>query len=115
MQTGEIALQPIQDEELKQTQLTTMKRRATGLLVLAFVVYVVARVMETRWPGFGYLRATAEAAMIGDHPQPQRPDREEPGELRPEQLPLPRHHPHPPALCRGGTEGGGVARPPRAR
>jgi uncharacterized membrane-anchored protein YjiN (DUF445 family) len=65
MQSGEIALQPIQDEQLKQTQLTSMKRRATGLLVAALVVYVVARALETRWPGFGYLRATAEAAMIG--------------------------------------------------
>src|SRR4028118_596122 len=65
MQTGEIALQPIQDEEQKQAQLTTMKRRATGLLVLACAVYIVARALETRWPGFGYLRATAEAAMIG--------------------------------------------------
>ena len=65
MQTGEIALQPLQDEQLKQEQLTTMKRRATGLLVAAFVVYVVARGLETRWPGFGYLRATAEAAMVG--------------------------------------------------
>jgi uncharacterized membrane-anchored protein YjiN (DUF445 family) len=65
MQSGEIALQPIQDEQQKQLQLTSMKRRATGLLVAALVVYVVARVLETRWPGFGYLRATAEAAMIG--------------------------------------------------
>ena len=65
MQTAEIALQPIQDEELKQAQLTTMKRRATGLLVLACAVYIVSRALETRWPGFGYLRATAEAAMIG--------------------------------------------------
>jgi uncharacterized membrane-anchored protein YjiN (DUF445 family) len=65
MQSGEIALQPIQDEQQKQLQLTSMKRRATGLLVAALVVYVVARALETRWPGFGYLRATAEAAMIG--------------------------------------------------
>jgi uncharacterized membrane-anchored protein YjiN (DUF445 family) len=65
MQTGEIALQPIADEQQKQEQLTTMKRRATGLLVAAFVVYVVARVLEERWPAFGYLRATAEAAMVG--------------------------------------------------
>ena len=65
MQTGEIALQPIADEQQKQEQLTTMKRRATGLLVGAFVVYVAARALETRWPGFGFLRATAEAAMVG--------------------------------------------------
>jgi uncharacterized membrane-anchored protein YjiN (DUF445 family) len=61
----EIALQPIKDEEEKAAQLATMKRRATGLLVAAAVVYVVARVLEQRWPAFGYLRATAEAAMVG--------------------------------------------------
>ncbi|HYW08084.1 MAG TPA: DUF445 domain-containing protein [Longimicrobium sp.] len=65
MQSGNIALQPIQDEEAKQEQLTAMKRRATGLLVAAFVVYVVARVLESRWPWLGYVRATAEAAMVG--------------------------------------------------
>ena len=65
MQTGEIALQPIADEQLKQEQLTTMKRRATGLLVAAFVVYVIARALETRWPGFGILQATVRADMRG--------------------------------------------------
>ena len=64
-QNGTIALQPLRDEELKRTQLETMKRRATGLLVLSTVVYVVAHVLEARWPGLGYLRATAEAAMVG--------------------------------------------------
>jgi uncharacterized membrane-anchored protein YjiN (DUF445 family) len=34
--------------------------------VAAFVVYVVARALELKYhPGFGYLRATAEAAMVG--------------------------------------------------
>ncbi|HEX2202390.1 MAG TPA: DUF445 domain-containing protein [Longimicrobium sp.] len=60
-----ITLQPLKDEELKREQLDTMKFRATGLLVLATIVYVIARILETRWPGFGYLRATAEAAMVG--------------------------------------------------
>ncbi len=65
VQGGEIALQPIKDEELKAQRLETMKARATGLLVLAAAVFVVALVLERRWPGFGYLRATAEAAMVG--------------------------------------------------
>jgi uncharacterized membrane-anchored protein YjiN (DUF445 family) len=60
-----IALQPIKDEELKREQLDRMKFRATGLLVAATLVYVVARFLEVRWPGFGYLRATAEASMVG--------------------------------------------------
>ena len=60
-----LRLQPLKDEELKREQLEKMKFRATGLLVLAFVVFVIALVLEQRWPGFGYLRATAEAAMVG--------------------------------------------------
>ena len=63
--TETITLQPLKDEELKRQQLDSMKRRATGLLVLATIIYVIARVLEERWPGFGYLRATAEAAMVG--------------------------------------------------
>jgi uncharacterized membrane-anchored protein YjiN (DUF445 family) len=64
---GAIALQPIKDEELKRRQLETMKRRATGLLVAATLVYLLASVLEHRygWPWLGYLRATAEAAMVG--------------------------------------------------
>jgi len=42
-----------------------MKRRATGLLALAAVVYAVARVFESRYPWVGYVRATAEASLIG--------------------------------------------------
>jgi uncharacterized membrane-anchored protein YjiN (DUF445 family) len=60
-----IALQPIKDEELKREQLETMKRRATGLLIGATVLYVVSVVMETRWPWMGWIRATAEASMVG--------------------------------------------------
>jgi uncharacterized membrane-anchored protein YjiN (DUF445 family) len=62
---GTVKLQPIKDEELKREALEQMKFRATGLLVLAGVVYAAARALEVRWPGFGYLRATAEAAMVG--------------------------------------------------
>jgi uncharacterized membrane-anchored protein YjiN (DUF445 family) len=42
-----------------------MKALATGLLLAAAVVYVVARLLEDHWPAFGFLRATAEAAMVG--------------------------------------------------
>jgi uncharacterized membrane-anchored protein YjiN (DUF445 family) len=56
---------PVPDEEEKQRALDEMKRRATGLLVLAAAVFVVARVFEARVPGLGYLRAFAEAAMVG--------------------------------------------------
>jgi uncharacterized membrane-anchored protein YjiN (DUF445 family) len=42
-----------------------MKRRATGLLVLAFLIYVLTRALESRYGWLGYIRAMAEAAMIG--------------------------------------------------
>ena len=42
-----------------------MKRRATGLLILASVIYVVTRALEPRYGWLGYIRAMAEAAMIG--------------------------------------------------
>jgi len=62
---GPIALQPIKDEELKREQLEKMKFRATGLLVGATVVFILTRVLETRWHWIGYIRATAEASMVG--------------------------------------------------
>lgn len=57
-------LQPL-DDPAKQAQLARMKRRATGLLVVATIVFVVARLLESRWPWVGVIRATAEAAMVG--------------------------------------------------
>ena len=62
---GSLALQPLKDEELKREQLDKMKFRATGMLVVATFVYLASRLLEVRWPGFGYLRATAEASMVG--------------------------------------------------
>jgi uncharacterized membrane-anchored protein YjiN (DUF445 family) len=42
-----------------------MRRRATGLLVLALAVYVAARLLEPAHPWLGYVRATAEASLVG--------------------------------------------------
>ncbi|MBA3289534.1 MAG: DUF445 domain-containing protein [Acidimicrobiia bacterium] len=42
-----------------------MKAFAAGLLLAAAVVYVVARLNEDGRTGVGYVRATAEAAMVG--------------------------------------------------
>lgn len=53
------------DDDVKQAQLDRMKRRATGLLVAATVVFAVTRVFEHRYSWLGFIRATAEAAMIG--------------------------------------------------
>jgi uncharacterized membrane-anchored protein YjiN (DUF445 family) len=56
---------PIPDEVERQRRLDSMKRRATGLLVLATVVFIATRALEPRYPWLGFLRAMAEAAMIG--------------------------------------------------
>ncbi len=42
-----------------------MKRAATGLLILAGIIFVLARLGEDGRPWLGYVRATAEAAMVG--------------------------------------------------
>src|SRR3954447_22100248 len=48
-----------------QSGVRGMRIVATGLLVLMAALYAGARAMETRHPGWGYLRAFAEAAMVG--------------------------------------------------
>ncbi|MDQ3427713.1 MAG: DUF445 family protein, partial [Gemmatimonadota bacterium] len=58
-------LQPVADAAERQRQLDQMKRRATGLLVAMAGVFVAARIFESRYPWLGYIRATAEAAMVG--------------------------------------------------
>jgi uncharacterized membrane-anchored protein YjiN (DUF445 family) len=57
--------QPRADEAERQTQLDRMKRTATGMLAVAGVILVVARVFEPRYPWLGYVRATAEASVVG--------------------------------------------------
>ena len=56
---------PVPDEVEKQRALAQMKRRASAMLLVAAAVFVVARYFEARVPGLGYLRAFAEAAMVG--------------------------------------------------
>lgn len=65
MQNFQIAAPELKDEAEKRIQLDRMKLRATGLLVLAGVIFVVARIFESRYPWLGYVRATAEAGMVG--------------------------------------------------
>jgi uncharacterized membrane-anchored protein YjiN (DUF445 family) len=64
LSTEPAPLQPHEDEN-RQRQLDRMKRRATGLLVLAAAVFVVTRSLEGRYPWLGLLRAMAEASMVG--------------------------------------------------
>src|SRR5215212_6648611 len=42
-----------------------MKLMATGLLLVMAAVFAIARAFEHRYPAFGYVKAFAEAAMVG--------------------------------------------------
>lgn len=55
---------PTMDAQRRQ-DLRRMKAVATGLLLAAAVVFIVARLLEDEQPWLGYVRATAEAAMVG--------------------------------------------------
>ena len=54
-----------ESEAAQRHELWRMKTLATSLLVLAAVVFVVASAFEGDRPALGYVRATAEAAMVG--------------------------------------------------
>ena len=56
---------PRADDEARQAQLDSMKRRATGLLGVAALVFLAAGYFEPRYPWLGYIRATAEASLVG--------------------------------------------------
>ena len=53
------------DDGIRQAQLDRMRRRATGLLGLAAAIFVAARVLEAAHPWLGFVRATAEASLVG--------------------------------------------------
>src|SRR5258708_15167336 len=53
------------DDAERQARLNAMKHRATGLLALAAVVFVVAGLLEPAHAWLGYVRATAEASLGG--------------------------------------------------
>ena len=53
------------DDAERQARLDAMKRRATALLGAALVVFVIASIYEPLYPWLGYVRATAEASLVG--------------------------------------------------
>src|SRR6267143_3848363 len=53
------------DDAERQARLDAMKRRATGLLAIALLVFVAASVFEPQFPWLGFVRATAEASLVG--------------------------------------------------
>jgi len=56
---------PLDTEIDKPTELSRMKLLATSLLGLAALIFVVALLLEERYPWVSFIRATAEAAMVG--------------------------------------------------
>ena len=63
--SGLNATTPSPQEAEQLIKLVRMRRIATGLLVLMAFVFVGARLMEGRHPAIGFVRAFAEAAMVG--------------------------------------------------
>jgi uncharacterized membrane-anchored protein YjiN (DUF445 family) len=53
------------DDAERQARLDAMKRRATGLLAIALLVFIGASIYEAQFPWLGYVRATAEASLVG--------------------------------------------------
>lgn len=49
----------------KRRDLRQMKRLATSLLGLAFIIFIVTTILEQSYSWVGFIRATAEAAMVG--------------------------------------------------
>jgi uncharacterized membrane-anchored protein YjiN (DUF445 family) len=47
------------------SELRRMRGFATGLLLLMLAVFVATSILEARWPWLAYVRAFAEAAMVG--------------------------------------------------
>ena len=62
--SGPLSLRPEQDAE-RELALKRMKAWATGLLVLATVIFVDAKLFESRYPWLAIVVATAEASMVG--------------------------------------------------
>lgn len=58
-------LGPRPTDEARRADIARVRRYATSLLVVAAVVYVVAHLLEKQWWWMGFVRATAEASLVG--------------------------------------------------
>lgn len=52
-------------DEHREASLRKMKRLATGLLLLMTFVYFISKIYEKKYAWLGFIRASAEAAMVG--------------------------------------------------
>src|SRR6266576_4094156 len=72
-QTPEVGARPVMsppqwgraDDAEREARLKAMKRRATALLGVALLVFVAASIYEPLYPWLGYVRASAEASLVG--------------------------------------------------
>lgn len=64
MHVDPVSAPPDADRE-KRRELRAMKWRATGLLLVAAAIFIAARLLEDDHGWASYVRATAEAAMVG--------------------------------------------------
>lgn len=55
----------LSDADVPMARLRRMRALAAGLLVAMAMVFVAASLADRRWPALGYVRAFAEAAMVG--------------------------------------------------
>ena len=55
----------VHDEEEKQARLDQMRRVASGMLVVAAAIFIGTHVLDPAYAWVGFVRAAAEAAMVG--------------------------------------------------
>jgi uncharacterized membrane-anchored protein YjiN (DUF445 family) len=65
LMTSRAAFAHIQESDERRRGLRRMRTIATLLLILMIALYVLTAASETRWPWLAYVRAFAEAGMIG--------------------------------------------------
>jgi uncharacterized membrane-anchored protein YjiN (DUF445 family) len=58
-------LPEVRNEAVKVAELAHMKRRATGLLAVAAVIFLISAWFEPRYPWLAWVRAGSEAGMVG--------------------------------------------------
>src|SRR6202165_4992926 len=56
---------PVSDQAARRRELRVMKQRASGLLVITTVVFVVVTILGHGRGWLGYAQAAAEASMVG--------------------------------------------------
>lgn len=59
------ALRITADDEIKRQRLASMKRMATGMLVLVAALFALSAYFESQYPWLAWVRAFSEAAMVG--------------------------------------------------